>query len=81
MALQSAATKVIKMASVADKPVVRIELAADHPATVTRSENQYHVNAQPVFKTRQREVSDCVSWTLTMVSYPCSLMDGYWILV
>lgn len=37
MALQSAATKVIRMASVAERPVVTTELAADHPAMVTRS--------------------------------------------
>ena len=47
MALHSAATNVIRIASVADRPVVRTELAMDHPATVTRSENQYQVKAQP----------------------------------
>lgn len=52
MALHTAATKVIRMASVADKPVVKMELAAAHPETVTRSENQYQVNAQPVFESR-----------------------------
>jgi hypothetical protein len=47
IALHTAAANVIKIASVADRPVVKTELAADHPATVTRSENQYQVNAYP----------------------------------
>jgi hypothetical protein len=47
MALHMAATKVIRIASVADKPVTKTELAVDQPATVTRSENQYQVKAQP----------------------------------
>jgi hypothetical protein len=46
--LHTAAANVIKIASVADRPVVKTELAADHPATVTRSENQYQVKAHPV---------------------------------
>jgi hypothetical protein len=48
IALHTAAANVIKIASVADRPVVKTELAADHPATVTRSENQYQVKAHPV---------------------------------
>jgi hypothetical protein len=48
IALQIAAANVIRIASVADRPVVKTELAADHPATVTRSENQYQVKAHPV---------------------------------
>jgi hypothetical protein len=47
IALHTAAANVIKIASVADSPVVKTELAADHPATVTRSENQYQVKAHP----------------------------------
>jgi hypothetical protein len=47
IALHNAAANVIKIASVADRPVVNTELAADHPATVTRSENQYQVKAHP----------------------------------
>lgn len=47
IALHIAATKVTKMASVADRPVATTLAAADHPAAVTRSENQYQVNDQP----------------------------------
>lgn len=45
---QPRTTKVIKIASVADKPVVNTADAADQPAAVTRSENQYQVKLQPV---------------------------------
>ena len=63
MALQMAATKVMRMASVlfesaicsvriwfqtyAVRPTVKIEAGADHPLTVTRSENQYRTKAIP----------------------------------
>jgi hypothetical protein len=47
IALHIAAANVIKIASVADRPVVKTELAADHPATVTKSENQYQAKAHP----------------------------------
>jgi hypothetical protein len=46
--LQNAATRVIHTASVAVSLRATIEAAADHVETVTRSENQYNVNAVPV---------------------------------
>lgn len=48
VALQSAATKVMRMASLAESPVVITAEAALHPAAVTCSENQYQVNDYPV---------------------------------
>ncbi len=48
MALQSAATKVIRTASVADRPVVSMELAAVHVEMQTRSEYQYVMKVQLV---------------------------------
>lgn len=43
-----AATRTIKIASVAVRPVVIIALAAVHVDTVTKSEYQYPMNAQLV---------------------------------
>lgn len=40
MALHNPATRVMRIASVADRPVVMIELAALHPDTVIKSLNQ-----------------------------------------
>lgn len=48
MALQIAATRVIRIASVAVRPVVMMELAAVHVEMVTRSLNQYVMKVQLV---------------------------------
>jgi hypothetical protein len=46
--LQSAATRVRRIVSVADKPEAKAELAADQVEMVTRSESQYCVKVHPV---------------------------------
>ncbi len=45
MALQMPATSTMRIASVADRPVVMMELAAVHVERVTMSENQYRMKA------------------------------------
>jgi hypothetical protein len=81
MALHSAAQNVIRIASVVDKPVVKTELAIDHPLTVTRSENQYHVKAHPDWKAERSHVSCGAVRNHELLSYPCPLVRWHWILI